>query len=188
MPSAMSSASEPVETAPTATCGRSLMRMTEPLPNCRSICPSATSSASSRFMSSSSRLSKLLWRKLYGKCLWKRPSEHDSSTSYRAPDGCRRERKAAAPDGANGPVSGSGGARRGRSRNRRTVTCGSHGRRFALVHAKRLEPRVKALCEACRLPARVGEDEHADRASLAVAHGLQSNDARSAADSSREPR
>ena len=56
MPSARSSASEPVETAPTATWGRSLMRMTDPLPNCRSICPSATSSASSRFMRSSSRL------------------------------------------------------------------------------------------------------------------------------------
>ena len=36
------------------TCAASFMRMTEPLPNCRSICPSATSRASSRFIPSSS--------------------------------------------------------------------------------------------------------------------------------------
>src|SRR6185503_17184058 len=54
MPSARSSESEPVDTAPTDTCAASLMRITDPLPNCRSICPSATSSASSRFIESSS--------------------------------------------------------------------------------------------------------------------------------------
>ena len=46
MPSARSSESEPVETAPTETAARSFIFMTEPLPNCRSIWPSATSSAS----------------------------------------------------------------------------------------------------------------------------------------------
>src|SRR2546421_654741 len=43
MPRARSSASDPVEIEPIETCAWSLMRITEPLPNCRSICPSAVS-------------------------------------------------------------------------------------------------------------------------------------------------
>ncbi len=137
MPSAMSSASEPVEIAPIETCGRSLIRITEPFPNCRSICPNATSSASSRFISSS--YSAL-------------PSEHDSSTSYRAPDGCRRESKAAAPDGTNAPMVGSGGSSLGRSRKRSTVTCGSHGLPRARTRRDARDLRCTPSASARALP------------------------------------
>src|SRR5437764_2785137 len=41
MPSARSSASDPVPTTPTSTWLRSPIRMIEPLPNCRSICATA---------------------------------------------------------------------------------------------------------------------------------------------------
>ena len=73
MPSARSSASEPVETAPTETAARSFIFMTDPLPNCRSIWPSATSSASCLSTSQP-------------------PKATDSKTSYRAPPGCSRDR------------------------------------------------------------------------------------------------
>jgi hypothetical protein len=48
MPSARSSESDPVEIDGIETWAWSLMRITDPLPNCRSICPSATSNACSR--------------------------------------------------------------------------------------------------------------------------------------------
>ena len=48
IPSARSSDSEPVEIAPIETCAASFIFITAPLPNCRSICPSATPSACSR--------------------------------------------------------------------------------------------------------------------------------------------
>src|ERR1051326_8717591 len=48
MPSARSSESEPVETAPTDTAARSFIFITAPLPKFRSICPRAVSSACSR--------------------------------------------------------------------------------------------------------------------------------------------
>src|SRR3954468_7440117 len=57
------------------------------------------------------------------------PTSMDSRTSYRAPPERSRDRKAAASDGTNGSSAGSAGRRRGRSRKRTTVTCGSHPRR-----------------------------------------------------------
>ena len=45
---------------------------------------------------------------------------------------------------------------------------------LAPVHLERLEPSVQALGKSLRLPARLVENEHADGASLAVAHGLES--------------
>src|SRR3954468_8721469 len=48
MPSAMSSAIEPVGITAIGTLGRSPRRITEPLPNCLSICARATPSAFSR--------------------------------------------------------------------------------------------------------------------------------------------
>src|SRR5881394_270712 len=48
IPSARSSASEPVEIAPMETAARSFIFITAPLPNCRSIWPRATSRACSR--------------------------------------------------------------------------------------------------------------------------------------------
>ena len=66
MPSAMSRASDPVETAPIETCGRSLIFMTDPLPNWRSIWPSVVSS-------------------LFAIHRYQPPKGTDSNTSYRAP-------------------------------------------------------------------------------------------------------
>jgi len=54
------------------------------------------------------------------------PTATDSRTSYRAPSGRSRERKAAASDVTNGSSSGRAGCSRGRRRKRSTVTCGSH--------------------------------------------------------------
>ena len=92
------------------------------------------------------------------------PSGHDSSTSYLAPDGCRRESKAAASDGANAPIAGSGGSSRGRSRNRRTVTCGSHGRRSRSYTPRRSRAALDAVGER-RRRARSGPRARASRRS-----------------------
>ena len=46
--------------------------------------------------------------------------------------------------------------------------------RLPLVHAGSLQSSLKPIGEPCGLPTRVGEDEHADRASLPVAYGLES--------------
>ena len=68
---------------------------------------------------------------------------------------------------------GTGGSSRGRSRKRRTVTWGSQAAALPLVDAEALETELHALGEGRRSAARIVEDEHADRARLAVAHGLQ---------------
>ena len=103
----------------------------------------------------------------------RRPSEHDSSTSYRAPDGCRRESKAAAPDGANGPISGSGGSSPRPLAEPQDGDVRQPCAALALVDAEVLETPLHAIGERCRMPARVGENEHADGARLSVAHGRE---------------
>ena len=44
---------------------------------------------------------------------------------------------------------------------------------FSPIHACLFQAHVKALSQSRGLPTRVGEDEHADRASLLVADGLE---------------
>ena len=106
-------------------------------------------------------------------------SGNDSSTSYRAPDGCRRERKAAASDGANARAPAARGCSRGRSRKRSTVTCGSHGRPSRPVDAELLEPLVEPAGEPRRRRRTSSpSDEHADAARLAVAVDARSATAR----------
>ena len=98
-----------------------------------------------------------------------RPSGNDSSTSYRAPVRRRRERKAAAPDGANGSISGSGGREPWALTEAHERDVRKPRPLLALVHAEPLEPLVNALGEPRRLARRIVEDEHADGAGLAVA-------------------
>jgi len=45
--------------------------------------------------------------------------------------------------------------------------------RLSPVHPGLLEPSLEPIGEPSGLPTLIGEDEHADRASLPVAHGLE---------------
>ena len=56
------------------------------------------------------------------------PNDTDSRISYSAPLGRRRDIMTATSDDMTCSSGGRGGERRGRSRNRATVTCGSHSR------------------------------------------------------------
>ena len=54
-----------------------------------------------------------------------------------------------------------------------TVTCGSHGRALALVHAEVDESCLHAIGERRGAAARIGEHEHPDGPGLAVAHDVE---------------
>src|SRR5262249_3161594 len=156
IPRARSSASEPVETAPTETCGRSLIRMTEPLPNARSICPSAASSACSRStIQPPTVLKSTKPNCMKDNVLPSRPTEPgmvDRGAGRTEPPEAGKlggePRPLAEPDD-------------GEVWQPRPL--------LGLVHAEPVQTLVKPVGDLLRRPTVVVEDEHSDAARLAVA-------------------
>ena len=128
--------------------------MTEPLPNWRSICPSADSRACSR---STSRPPDLLAQPIRG--------PRTAPLRIAAPNS-----RAAASDGTTSPRSGSGGSSRGRSRKRSDGDVRQPGPPLAPVQPSSSR-RAAAARRARAAPALVLEHEHPDAPRLAVAAG-----------------
>src|SRR5689334_7856818 len=161
-PSATSSDSDPVETAPIATWAWSFIFMTAPLPNWRSICPSTVSSACSRSI-------PLPTSRGVRSCPELDALEDDvlrpcGPQHRRVDSGIGRTDRAETVDGRSRP---------GRLSEPRDGDVREPGPLLTAVDAEPLEPLADLLGERRRGAAHVVVDDHPDAPRLAVALGPQ---------------